>query len=139
MSKSKKVKRSNNYDLYISFHPAQKQLVEIFCNQIKDDNLKIWHDHESESEDLIALKTSSLFVYVPSKEYKKCIRNMIEYSIALEQEMKIITLNANEIESSNIKQENKSTDNTSNTSVNSYSSIFKIQVENLIQKFRKLF
>lgn len=90
-------KRRNtlSYDLYISYHPAQLKLVENFYNQVKNDGLKIWWDHESD-DSVRALQSSSIFVCFPSKQYQKSIKNRIEYSIALEQEMKIITLNVDE-------------------------------------------
>jgi hypothetical protein len=88
-----------SYDLFISYHPAQFKLVENFYNQVKTDSLNIWWDQESKrspDENVRALQSSSIFVCVPSKQYQKSMKNRIEYSIALEQEMKIITLNVDE-------------------------------------------
>ena len=93
-------KKKNYFDIYISYHPAQRIQVEHICQQFKKFNLRIWYDKdliadtENEfDENVHALQTSFLFVCFPSEEYKKNLKNRMELSIALEQEMKIISLN----------------------------------------------
>jgi hypothetical protein len=84
------------YDLYISYHAAQLKEVEKVIKSFKNANLKMWHEHDLFETDLEALQSSFMFVCFPSKEYKKNINNKIEYSIARQKEMKIITFLQNE-------------------------------------------
>lgn len=93
--------KQQEYDLYISYNTAQKSQVEYMCQLFKNANLKIWFDKDPLNDDissnkfdqnLHALHNSYLFVCFLSKEYQKSIKNRIEYSIALEQEMKIVNI-----------------------------------------------
>ena len=82
------------YDLYLSYHVSQKRLVEKIFNYLKSSlNLNVWlsNDDANFNENLNALQFTRLaFVCFPCKEYQNCIKNRIEYSIASEQQMKII-------------------------------------------------
>jgi hypothetical protein len=89
----------NYYDIYISYNSAQlDQGVSDICNYFKNwFNLNIWFDQDNEYNDSAvsdfdALQSSLIFICFPSKEYKKNIKNRLEYSIALKQEMRIIEL-----------------------------------------------
>ena len=84
------------YDLYISYHPTQIKQVEKVTKSFQNVNLKMWHEHDMFESDLEALQSSFMFVCFLSKEYKKNINNKIEYSIAKQKEMKIITFMLNE-------------------------------------------
>ena len=84
------------YDAYISYHQAQIKQVEKVIKSFRNVNLKMWHDHDLFETDLEALQASNMFICFPSKEYKKCINNKIEYSIAKQREMKIISFNIDE-------------------------------------------
>ena len=92
---------SNYYDLYISYNSAQlDQGVSDICDYLKKwFNLNIWFDEifnnnndETSVREFDALQSSLIFICFPSKEYKKNIKNRLEYSIALKQEMRIIEL-----------------------------------------------
>lgn len=115
----------SKYDCYISYHPAQRLQVEAFCIQVKNDNLKIWYDHNHENdfnENVRALQSSAMFVCFPSKEYKKNIKNRIEYSIALEQNMKIISLMVDH-------EQSKKTQGKTQNFINSFFKTVKNQAE----------
>lgn len=115
---SQQKSNENNYDLYISYHPTQKTQVEEICSLFKHSGLTFWFNKDTTrknfDEDLHALQQSYIFVCFPSKEYQKCIQNRIEYSIAAEQEMKIVNLNLGEMNS----QLNETAENRIKTSVN---------------------
>lgn len=92
---SNKYEESNNkynYDLYLSYNVSQKRNVQEICKLFKNSKLKVWLAKEEDQFDdnLNALQSSLIFVCFPCKEYQKCIKNRIEYSIAKEQGMKII-------------------------------------------------
>ena len=93
------IKRFNecNYDLYLSYHISQKRKVQKIFNFFKNSNLNVWFGNENDNFDdnLHALQFSLAFIYFPCKEYQKCIKNRIEYSIANEQGIKIINLSNN--------------------------------------------
>ena len=146
MSITKRSKKYK-YDVYISYHPAQRGLVENFCNQVKSDNLNIWYDENNSSTfNVRALQSSAMFICFPSKEYKKSMKNRIEYSIALEQDMKIITMDEFLVESA--QTELKSTeqktnsqtislDNNNENFINSFFKLVKNQTEIVSQKLYK--
>ena len=120
-----------------------------FYNQVKTNSLNIWWDHEckrSPDENVHALQSSSIFVCFPSKQYQKSLKNRIEYSIALEQEMKIITLNVDEDEEEEEKKkelgENESRKkavikkSTSQVSLSSFFRFIKAETDKLAQKIK---
>ena len=97
-------KNSTRYDLYISFNSAQLNQVKQVCEYFEDYKLRIWLnndetfdlnsniDSEQYNEIIYALESSCIFICFPSVEYKKCLKNRIEYAIAVEHDMKIIAL-----------------------------------------------
>ena len=95
------VKKFKYFDIYISYHPAQRIPVEHICQQFKQFNLRVWYDKDSLHEEtenefdenIQALQSSFLFICFPSDEYQKKLKNRIEFSIAAEQEMRMISLN----------------------------------------------
>lgn len=87
------------FDLYISYNPKQKEQVKQICSIFKNYNLKIWYDQDQSQphvneekfdKNLNALQSSYIFVCFLSRDYQKCIKNRIEFSIAHEQNMKIM-------------------------------------------------
>ena len=87
------------FDLYISYNPKQKAQADLICNIFKNANLKIWYDRDRGAKNskegnfdhnLHALQSSYIFVCFLSRDYQKCIKNRIEFSIASEQKMKIM-------------------------------------------------
>jgi hypothetical protein len=101
LAQEKKFKmNSNYYDIYISYNSAQlEEGVTLICDYLRKwFKLNIWFDqdkHENNDSsycEFDALQSSLIFICFPSKEYKKSIKNRIEYSIALKQEMRIIEL-----------------------------------------------
>lgn len=143
---SKRAKRYK-YDLYISYHPAQRELVRTFCDQInKNENIRIWCDEScSSSFNVRALQSSEMFICFPSKEYKKSIKNRIEYSIAIEQDMKIITVDEYLIENAPLEhvhpvdqQTTKHIQSSINENfINSFFKLIKNQTEIFSQKLYK--
>jgi hypothetical protein len=97
-------KNSTRYDLYISYNSAQLNQVKQVCQYFEDYKLRIWLnndetfdlnsniDLEQYNEIIYALESSCVFICFPSVEYKKCLKNRIEYAIAVEHDMKIIAL-----------------------------------------------
>ena len=92
--------KQNYYDVYISYNSAQlDQGITLICDYLKQKfKLNIWfknnnnQEKENENSELDALQSSLIFVCFPSNEYKKSIKNRLEYTIALKQEMRIIEL-----------------------------------------------
>ena len=88
------------------YHSSEKRKAQKIFNFFKNSNLNVWFGNENDNfdENLHALQFSLVFIYFPCKEYQKCIKNRIEYSIANEQGIKIINLSNNyllEIEENN--------------------------------------
>jgi hypothetical protein len=142
------MKKLHYFDLYISYNSAQLIQVEHVCQMFKQANMRIWYDQdglieETENkfdESIQALQSSFIFLCFPSKEYKKCLKNRIEYSIALEQEMKIICVNLEDI-----KMPNTVEINLNETQLNSKESIkiiinyLKLEIENISKTFKQSF
>lgn len=90
------VLKDTTYDLYISYHSAQKTKVDYCCKLFRNANLKLFCDKDLNNlpnkfeQNLTKLQSSFIFVCFLSKEYQKCIKNRIEFSVAVEQNVKII-------------------------------------------------
>jgi hypothetical protein len=100
---NKTTTKKSSYDLYISYNPAQINQVKQICKLFEDNKFRIWfikfeifdsnNDFEIFDEmNIYALESSCIFVCFPSNEYKKSLKNRIEYAMAIEQDMKIISL-----------------------------------------------
>lgn len=102
IKREKREKMAKNYDLYISYNWSEFNQVKIICDLLKESEFNIWFDDSETVNDLNefeknihALQTSLVFIYFPSREYNKCIKNKIEYTTAFEQNMKMISLDLN--------------------------------------------
>lgn len=106
----------NDYDLYISYNQKQKAQVNHICKLFKEADLKIWYDQEKANNtnsdnifnsNLHALQSSYIFICFLSKDYQKSIKNRIEYSIAVEQNKKIINIYLDDFKSQLNEKKNK--------------------------------
>ena len=87
-------KMNYEYDVYISFHPKQLCHAQNTCRLFKNADLKVWFVEDSTNkfdENIHALQNSYIFVCFLSDEFHKAIRNRIEHSIAVGQNMKMMS------------------------------------------------
>lgn len=81
------------YDVYISFHSKQLSQAENASKIFKNADLNVWFVEDSTNkfdENMHALQNSYLFICFLSIDYQKAIRNRIEHSIAVGQNIKMM-------------------------------------------------
>lgn len=139
------------YDLYISYNPKQKEQVDYVCKLFKEANLNIWYDQEhinNTNDDnkfdsnLHALQSSYIFVCFLSKDYQKCIKNRIEYSIAKEQNKKVINIYLNDFKTEFNEKRNKEDFSFNGESMHELSKNIKIikeEAETISKTFKQSF
>ena len=94
---------NDQYDIYISYHPAQSTQAQRFSRKLFKASIKSWINGNINSynsrlfdQSLDAIQSSLIFVCILSKEYIKNTMCRVEFSTAVEQKLTIISLSTDD-------------------------------------------
>lgn len=90
--------RKKPYDVYISYHKEQTDVVQKLYKQMRDYGMRIWLDQYSKKgansfdDSISGITSSNLFMCFESVEFKNSIKCRVELGIAIEQKLPIVNV-----------------------------------------------